>query len=87
MAFKAVQTYDRKLLKTVLDTTEALILDEDEEEYYDLQNFRQKLLENFKDTKPAKPRGLSHKGIGVMESQQLDEAPWDGTGQLKVSVQ
>lgn len=66
MAFKAVQTYDRKLLKTVLDTTEALILDE--EEYYDLQNFRQKLLENFKDTKPAKLRGLSHKGIGVMES-------------------
>lgn len=67
MAFKAVQTYDRKLLKTVLDTTEALILDE--EEYYDFQHFRQKLLENFKDTKPAKLRGLSHKGIGVMESQ------------------
>lgn len=67
LAFKAVQTYDRKLLKTVLDTTEALIFDE--EEYYDFQNFRQKLLDNFKDTKPAKLRGLSHKGIGVMESQ------------------
>ncbi|MCO4504063.1 ISLre2 family transposase [Streptococcus gallolyticus] len=67
LAFKAVQTYDRKLLKTVLDTTEALTFDE--EEYYDFQNFRQKLLDNFKDTKPAKLRGLSHKGIGVMESQ------------------
>ena len=67
LAFKAIQTHDRKLLKTVLDTTEALILDE--EEYYDFQNFRQKLLENFKDTKPVKLRGLSHKGIGVMESQ------------------
>lgn len=67
LAFKAVHTYDRNLLKTVLDTTEALILDE--EDYYDFQNFRQKLLDNFKDTKPAKLRGLSHKGIGVMESQ------------------
>lgn len=67
LAFKAVQTYDRKLLKTVLDTTEALIFDE--EDYYDFQQFRQKLLDNFKDTKPAKLRGLSHKGIGVMESQ------------------
>lgn len=67
LAFKAVQTHDRKLLKTVLDTTEALILDE--EEYYDFQNFRQKLLDNFKDTKPAQLRGLSLNGIGSMESQ------------------
>ena len=67
LAFKAVQTYDRKLLKTALDTTEALIFDE--EDYYDFQQFRQKLLDNFKDTKTAKLRGLSHKGIGVMESQ------------------
>lgn len=80
LAFKAVQTYDRKLLKTVLDTTEALILDE--EEYYDFQHFRQKLLENFKDTKPPKLRGLSSNGIGVMESQTSpsylsDETSWN----------
>lgn len=67
LAFRAFKTYDRKLLKTVLDTTKAIILDE--EEYYNFPSFRQKLLENYKDTKPAKLRGLSHKGIRVMESQ------------------
>ncbi|MEX2804130.1 ISLre2 family transposase [Streptococcus sp. H31] len=67
LAFKAVHTHDRKLLKTVLDTTESLIFEE--EEYYDFQNFRQKLLANFKDTKPPKLRGLSPNGIGSMESQ------------------
>ena len=56
LAFRAFQTYDRKLLKTVLDTTKAIILDE--EEYY---NFRQKLFENYKDTKLAKLRGLSQR--------------------------
>ncbi|CBZ49202.1 ISLre2 family transposase [Streptococcus gallolyticus subsp. gallolyticus] len=67
MMFKAVQTHNRNLLKTVLDTVESLIMDE--EEYATFQGFRQKFLTNFKDTKPARLRGLSHKGIGVMESQ------------------
>lgn len=67
MMFKAIQTHNRNLLKTVLDTVESLNMDE--EEYATFQNFRQKFLTNFKDTKPARLRGLSHKGIGVMESQ------------------
>ena len=67
MMFKAIQTHNRNLLKTVLDTVESLNMDE--EECATFQNFRQKFLTNFKDTKPARLRGLSHKGIGVMESQ------------------
>lgn len=59
LAFRAFQTYDRKLLKTVLDTTKAIILDE--EEYYNFQSFCQKLFENYKDTKLAKLRGLSQR--------------------------
>lgn len=67
LMFKAIQTHNRKLLKTVLDTVESLVTDD--EEYLVFQKFRKKFLNNFKDTKPAKLRGLSHKGIGVMESQ------------------
>lgn len=67
LMFKAIQTYNRKLLKTVLDTIESLVTDD--EEYLAFQKFQKKFLNNFKDTKPAKLRGLSHKGIGVMESQ------------------
>ena len=50
-----------------MDTVDSLVTDD--EEYLAFQNFRKKFLNNFKDTKPAKLRGLSHKGIGVMESQ------------------
>lgn len=67
LMFKAIQTHNRKLLKTVLDTVESLVTDD--EEYLVFQKFRKKFLNNFKDTKPAKLRGLSHKGIGIMESQ------------------
>ena len=56
-------------MKTVLDTVESLIADGDDEEYYNYFNFRRKILNNFKYTKPAKLRNLSAKGIGVMESQ------------------
>ncbi|SCA90579.1 FIG01116458: hypothetical protein [Streptococcus macedonicus] len=66
-AFKAINTHKRELMKTVLDTVESLLTDEDDEEYY--FNFRRKILKNFKYTKPAKLRNLSSRGIGVMESQ------------------
>ncbi|HEN9894995.1 TPA: ISLre2 family transposase [Streptococcus agalactiae] len=67
LAFKAIQTHQKDLFHTVFDTIEALI--ENEEEWDKFNAFRQKLFRNFKDTKPAKSRGLSTKGIGVMESQ------------------
>lgn len=67
LAFKAIQTHQKSLLISVLDTVESLIETEEELETY--WSFRQKLIRNFKDTKPAKLRGLSPHGIGVMESQ------------------
>ncbi|HFQ8396114.1 DDE transposase [Streptococcus agalactiae] len=69
LAFNAIKSHQRELMKTVLDTVESLIVDENSEEYYNYLNFRFKILNNFKYTKPAKLRGLSPKGIGVMESQ------------------
>lgn len=67
MAFKAIQTHRKSLLQTVFDSIESLV--ESEEEAARFYAFRQKLLRNFEDTKPPKLRGLSSKGIGVMESQ------------------
>lgn len=67
LAFKAIQTHQRSLLQTVLDTVESLI--ESQEAFDSFYNFRKKLLRNFGDTRPPKHRGLSSHGIGVMESQ------------------
>lgn len=67
MAFKAINTHNKSLLKTVFDTVESLI--EDKEEFENYEKFKTKLLRNFTDTKPPKLRGLSSSGIGVMESQ------------------
>ncbi|HGD6272078.1 TPA: ISLre2 family transposase [Streptococcus agalactiae] len=67
LMFKAIRTHHKSLMLTVLDTVESLIFSEEEMDRY--QHFRQKLLRNFKDTKPAKLRGLSSRGIGGMESQ------------------
>ncbi|MGJ0022379.1 ISLre2 family transposase [Streptococcus dysgalactiae] len=67
LAFKAIETHRKSLLQTVFDTTESLVTNE--EEYERLIAFKQKLFRNFKDTKPAKLRGLASRGIGVMESQ------------------
>ncbi|WP_202922619.1 ISLre2 family transposase [Streptococcus sp. S784/96/1] len=67
LAFKAIHTHQKPLLVTVFDTIESLV--QNEEEYERFVAFRQKLFRHFKDTKPAKLRGLSPRGIGVMESQ------------------
>lgn len=66
-AFQAIKQHDKGKLRTVFDTTESLILTEEEEESF--KQFKQKLLNNFHYTKPAELRGFSHAGIGVMESQ------------------
>lgn len=67
LAFKAIQIHQKPLLETVFDTIESLV--QTEEEYERFVLFRQKLMRRFKDTKPPKLRGLSPRGIGVMESQ------------------
>lgn len=66
-AFQSIQLHDKSLLRTVFDTIEGLI--ETEEEFEEFEHFKNKLLRNFQYTKPAELRGLSHAGIGVMESQ------------------
>ncbi|HEN0380834.1 TPA: ISLre2 family transposase [Streptococcus agalactiae] len=66
-AFQAIKQHDKGKLRTVLDTTEALILTEEELEVF--ESFKRKLLNNFQYTKSAELRGFSHAGIGVMESQ------------------
>lgn len=66
-AFQAIKQHDKGKLRTVLDTTEALVLNEEELEVF--ESFKRKLLNNFQYTKSAELRGFSHAGIGVMESQ------------------
>lgn len=66
-AFEAIKSHDKSKLRTVLDTTESLIIGEEEFEEFTI--FKRKLLNNFQYTKPAKLRGFSSAGIGVMESQ------------------
>lgn len=66
-AFQAIKQHDKAKLRTVLDTTEALVLIEEELEAF--EDFKRKLLNNFQYTKPAELRGFSHAGIGIMESQ------------------
>ena len=67
VCFKAIQTHDRELLKTVFDTCEGIITDE--EGMNQLLSFKQKMFRNFRYTKPASLRGLSDVNIGIMESQ------------------
>ena len=66
-AFQAIKQHDKGKLRTVFDTTEALISTEEELETF--KEFKRKLLNNFQYTKPAELRGFTHAGIGIMESQ------------------
>ncbi|MDO4634845.1 MAG: ISLre2 family transposase [Streptococcus sp.] len=65
--FQAIKQHDKGKLRTVLDTTEAIILTEEEQENF--ENFKRKMLSNFQYTKPAELRGFSTAGISIMESQ------------------
>lgn len=67
MAFQAIKQHDKGKLRTILDTTESLILTDEEQSSFD--SFKKKILQNFQYTKPATLRGFSHAGIGIMESQ------------------
>lgn len=65
--FSAINSHKKKDCQTALDTAESLI--EDDEISENFHNFRNKLLRYFPYTKPAYLRGLTHEGIGIMESQ------------------
>lgn len=66
-AFQAIKQHDKGKLRTVLDTTESLLMTEEEQEEFN--HFKTKLLHNFQYTKSAVLRGLPSAGIGIMESQ------------------
>lgn len=65
--FTAIQLHSKKQTKMILDTAESML--EEGKELEELVKFRSKLLANFQYTKSAELRGLSHRGIGVMETQ------------------
>lgn len=67
LVFKGIRKHKKKYLRTAFDTLESLI--DDDEELEAMLRFKHKLLGRFAQTKPAHLRGLSHKGIGIMESQ------------------
>lgn len=67
LSLKAVKNHNKKMLRTVFDTVESLI--ENEDEFSIMEAFRKKIYARWRYTKPAELRGLSHKGIGIMESQ------------------
>ncbi|HDR3342192.1 TPA: hypothetical protein QCN85_006055, partial [Bacillus anthracis] len=66
-AQEALFKHDKSAFRLVLDSTESLLSTEKDLENF--QHFKRKLLNNFQYTKPAHLRGLSHAGIGIMESQ------------------
>ncbi|MDO4667074.1 MAG: ISLre2 family transposase [Streptococcus sp.] len=66
-AFQSIKQHDKAKFRTVLDTTEGLLFTDEELEVF--ENFKRNLLNNFQYTKSAELRGISHAGIGVMESQ------------------
>lgn len=67
LLFEAISTHDKQKARLALDTQESLLEEEDES----FSKFSRKLLQNFQYTLPAKMRQLTHKGIGVMESQHV----------------
>ena len=67
LLYEAVKYHSKKSVRTILDTAESMCVDE--EALNQLNEFRKKLLNNFQYTKPAELRGLTHAGVGIMESQ------------------
>ncbi|MDY2954437.1 MAG: ISLre2 family transposase [Enterococcus cecorum] len=66
-AIEAIKTHSHKNLKTVFDTFESMITDEKIlQRFWDISK---RILTNFQYTLPARKRGFSHEGIGIMESQ------------------
>ncbi|MCQ9212417.1 MULTISPECIES: ISLre2 family transposase [unclassified Streptococcus] len=64
--YQAIQQHDKKLLRTVLDTTESLIDVEEEERF---SQFSKRFLSQFQYTKTPKMRGFDYLSLGTMESQ------------------
>ncbi|WP_449448620.1 ISLre2 family transposase [Streptococcus suis] len=65
--FRAIHNHDKKVLRTVLDTTESLIQTEEEEERF--SRFSKRIFSQFQYTKSPKQRGFEYLSLGTMESQ------------------
>ena len=68
LCFESITTHDKGKMKLVLDEVESDYVDTDDE-YEEFNYFKNRLLNNFQYTTPAELRGLSNRGIGIMESQ------------------
>ena len=66
-ALKSIQIHKRSLLQSVIDTVESI--ETQPEVLENIEVTKRKLLNQFYYTKPAYLRGLSHQGIGIIESQ------------------
>lgn len=66
--FSAIEKYSKKSARTVLDTAESYIGEDDSDFEEKFKKFKNKLLNNFSYTKLPEQRGIKPGGIGVLES-------------------
>lgn len=66
-ALQAIYQHSKSQLQSVFDTTESILTTTEEEVVFG--NTKQRILQNFRYTKPARLRGLQKVSLGVMETQ------------------
>src|SRR5699024_4352184 len=66
-ALQAIYQHSKSQLQSVFDTTESILTTAEEEVVF--ENTKQRILQNFRYTKPARLRGLQKVSLGVMETQ------------------
>lgn len=66
-ALQAIYQHSKSQLQSVFDTTESILTTTEEEVVF--ENTKQRILQNFRYTKPARLRGLQKVSLGVMETQ------------------
>ena len=66
-ALQAIYQHSKSQLQSVFDTTESILTTTEEEVIF--ENTKQRILQNFRYTKPASLRGLQKVSLGVMETQ------------------
>lgn len=66
-ALQAIYQHSKSQLQSVFDTTDSILTTTEEEVAF--ENTKQRILQNFRYTKPARLRGLQKVSLGVMETQ------------------
>ncbi|USI65288.1 ISLre2 family transposase [Lactococcus petauri] len=67
MIFHGIEKHDKKEVRLALDSVDDSLMSD--KEWEEFSKFSRRLLSNFQYTTPAKSRGFTSKGIGIMESQ------------------